>query len=178
MILAKIKEIVTKDDVKKMMGDLNALVPKRVLVGVPEEGDARDEGTIGNASLAYIHDNGAPSVGIPARPFMKPGIAKAQDTINRHLKAAVKASLDGDDEGCTTSLNRAGLTAQNRIRRVINDGEGFAPLKRGTLLGRMRKKKRLNKTLNKSEKEEYMESFHPLVDTGALRNSITYVVEE
>lgn len=133
---------------------------------------------ISNAALAYIHDNGAPSVGIPARPFMKPGIAKAQNRINGFLMAAAKAKMAGDLPGFNISLHKTGLAAQSSIKRVISAGEGFAPLKRSTLLGRTRStKSRIGMWKgDKGKREEIMSSLHPLVDTGQLRNSITYVV--
>ena len=67
-----------KKDMRNLLKELDALAQKRVLVGVPEDADSRgEEGyktPIGNAALAYIHDNGSPRQGIPARPFMQPGI--------------------------------------------------------------------------------------------------------
>lgn len=150
---------------------------KSVYVGVPEEKDARKEpGTIGNATLAYIHDNGSPLQNIPARPFMKPGIEKARDRISEHLKNAIQASLEGKKDKAIIHLNRAGIVASTSIKNVINEGEGFAPLKRATLLGRLRKRKAAKKW-TKKKREETMASMHPLIDTGSLRNSITYVVD-
>jgi len=153
------------------------LLGLRVLVGVPEENDEREEG-IGNAALAMIHDKGSPLNGIPARPFMGPGIAKARRSIERELKTAATSIFAGATTEAVQALHRAGMRAAMSVKNVINTGEGFEPLKRGTLLGRMRRRKYLNKKLSRAEKEEYMASFHPLVDTGMLRDSITYVVDD
>ena len=167
-----------KDEVSTVVDDLLALTKKQVLVGVPEEEDPRESGAgIGNAALARIHDLGSPLAGIPARPFMGPGIAKAQDKINDQLFAAAKAQLNDKPEEVNIRLNRAGLVAQNSIKNVINQGEGFEPLKRGTMLARLRRRKAAGKW-SKDKREATMESMHPLVDTGSMRNAIVYVVED
>lgn len=165
------------DGINKMVNDVVALTKRQVLVGVPEEKDPRkaQEG-IGNAGLARIHDKGSPLANIPARPFMKPGITKAQDRINNQMLAAAKAGLNKDEEQVELHLEKAGMLAQNGIRSIINTGEGFAPLKRGTLTGRLRKRKAAKKWDN-DKREEVMASLHPLVDTGQLRNSIIFIVE-
>ena len=88
--------------------------------------------------------------------------------------------------------DRAGLIAQASIRRVINDGDGFTPLKRATLLARTRKRAYAwwgiedgaglthdqKMAIRKSQREEIMSSLHPLVDTGSMRNAINYVIED
>lgn len=175
-------KIKTKRDFDDIMEPLQALGKKRVLVGVPENEDPREQdgGSIGNAALAYIHDNGAPSVGIPARPFMQPGINKVQSKINRELRTAATAALEGTPEGVDLALNSAGMIAQSSIRNIIRTSEGFAPLKRATLLGRVRKRSYLMDKFknNKGLKEEYMASLKPLMDTNQLLRAITYVIED
>ena len=185
----------TVKDTQDLWNELQELSKNRVLVGVPSATSERKEGEgIGNAALAYIHDKGSPKQGIPARPFMQPGIAKAQNRVNNELFAAAQASLAGDQEGLFLRLNRAGMFAMNSIRKVINIGDGFAPLKRSTLLARTRKRayswwgidKETAKgltheqrmALRKQQRETIMSSMHPLIDTGQLRNAITYVIED
>ena len=205
---ATVTEVKTKIDIESLLSELNALSKNRVLVGVPSEKSAREfsveewedrkknpiKDKITNAQLAFIHDRGSPKMNIPARPFMKPGIAKAQDQINREFKAAAMAKLDGKESQVQEKLHRAGLIAQNSIRNVIRRGEGFVPLKRGTLLARTRKRAYAWYQLSKAEmegaskaqkaamrgakREAIMGSFKPLIDTGALLKSISYVVEE
>jgi len=205
---ATVTEVKTKIDIESLLSELNALSKNRVLVGVPSEKSAREfsveewedrkknpiKDKITNAQLAFIHDRGSPKMNIPARPFMKPGIAKAQDQINREFKAAAMAKLDGKESQVQEKLHRAGLIAQNSIRNVIRRGEGFVPLKRGTLLARTRKRAYAWYQLSKAEmegaskaqkaamrgakREATMGSFKPLIDTGALLKSISYVVEE
>lgn len=179
-------DVKMKKDAKGLMKELQALADKRVLVGVPEEADNRDEAgekrPIGNAALAFIHDNGSPAAGIPARPFMKPGIDKAQNKINLQLRQAAGFFLDGDAEQGEMALHRVGMIGQNAIRNAIEEGENFAPLLRATLLGRIRSRKSLheyfkNKPWRNDEKFEVISSFKPLIDTGELLKSISYVIE-
>ena len=186
--------LVTIDNSVDWMKSLLALTKKAVLVGVPSDSPTRKDGSkMNNATLACIHDNGSPLQKIPARPFMGPGIAKVQDKISSELGLATKAQLNNDKEKVDLHLNKAGLIASSSIKNVINDGDGFAPLKYSTLLARMRKRKgyaakrkRLSKFKMKGDTTAYndlanqmgdvMSSFHPLVDTASLRNSISYVI--
>lgn len=193
MVSAKVK--VTAQEKLKLMDlakDLMALSKTQVLVGVPAATSDRTDDAPNNAFLAYVHDNGSPVAGIPARPFMKPGIQKAQNRINKFLMAAAKASLEKDDAGVEQALMSAGLVAQGSIRNVINEGEGFAPLKRSTLLGRTRKRAyawwkveggrdmtpEQRKSMRHEQRESLMGSMHPLVDTGSLRGSISFVIRK
>ena len=178
--------MITADRTNDLLKDLLELTKKVVLVGVPEasgRADVRKEEratkgqAMGNASLAYIHDNGSPLANIPARPFMKPGIAKVQEQINKELALVAKESLDKKEDRVDQHLHRAGLIASASIKNIINEGAGFTPLKRGTLLGRLRRRKAAKKW-DKEKREEIMESMHPLIDTGQLRNSISYVIEK
>jgi hypothetical protein len=166
---------ITLDKTKALAEDIKRLITKRVLVGVPEEKTERkDKGKITNAALARIHDKGSPLQGIPARPFMNPGIKKVQDKISKEFAAAASQVLDGKDD--TTNLNRAGLVAASSIKSVINDGDDFAPLKRSSKLARLRKLKAYKK-MSKDQIDAQLATMHPLVDTAQMRNSITYVVE-
>jgi hypothetical protein len=173
------------DKANKLVNSLLSATKKRVLVGVPQEdpdrwknedGKRKPDSTINNAALAYIHDNGSPKANIPPRPFMIPGIQSVQERINASLLAAAQAALEEDKGGVDIHLNKAGLIAQNGIRKVINQGEGFDPLKRETKLARLRRRK-ATREWSKERREEVLESMHPLIDTGQLRNSITYVIE-
>ena len=174
--MISLKAILSTQENTSLIDDtIMKLLKKEVLVGVPENEDVREEGEMGNAALAYIHDNGSPVAGIPARPFMTPVIRNAQDRINTHFLASVKAQIENKPKIATEHLEKAGMIAQNSIRKVINEGEGFAPLKRSTKLGRLRRRKSAE-SWSEEKREEVMESFHPLVDTGQLRDSITYQV--
>lgn len=131
------------------------------MVGIPEEkNDRNDDSGITNAEIGYIHENGAPEVGIPARPHLVPGVAKVQDKIEAGLANAGKLALEGKTEGVMRQLNAIGLIAQSSIRGLITAGLK-PPLKPGTIAARRRRGRTGTK---------------PLIDTGQYRNAITYVI--
>jgi len=190
MFTGSISTIIKERQVNKanaLVNDLLSLVKKQVLVGVPGETNPRwlidgkgkskvkKPSAIGNATLAFIHDQGSPLQKIPARPFMQTGIKNCQDKILPEFMAIALAQLDVKKDQIDRRLNRIGLIAQSSIRNAITQGEGWPPLKRGTLLGRLRKRKALRR-MPKERREEIMGSLRPLIDTGQLRSSISYVV--
>lgn len=137
-----------------------ASLKKQVYVGVPSNGDQREGGPIGNASLAYIHEKGSPAANIPAPPFMEPGVQSAQGAVESALKSGAISALSNFG-AVDATLNKVGLIAQTAIKKFIVAGTGFKPLSESTL--KARKRRGLSRT-------------KPLIDTASLLNSITYVV--
>jgi len=187
---------IVKDKLTQVVGSINALVKKKVLVGIPEStaerSDDEDEGPMNNATLGYIHENGSPAANIPARPFLIPGVEDVEDKIASRLKKASKAAVDGKSGEVDRQFEAAGMIAEQSVKNKINDGD-FAPLKPSTIANRRRS--RGTESMRDSEKE-YMEliasgaqaagmslseieseaGIQPLVNTGQLRNSITHVI--
>jgi hypothetical protein len=165
---------VTRTDPASIVAAVESLAKKRVLVGIPADSDknTRASGPMTNAALGYIHENGAPSVNIPARPFLVPGVQNAQSAMTPHLEAAARAAVAGDEQKMLQALNAVGLVAQNAVKAKITDGP-FEPLKPGTVARRMRTKARRRRKVVTASADA-----HPLIDTGQLRNSITYVVRD
>lgn len=159
--MAKIPLDVLKDNLPKLLQALDTITKRSVYVGVPSDKDER-QGPAGenNATLAYIHDHGAPAANVPARPFMRPGMKICQDRVSRVLGTAAKGAMGQESDSVEKGLHKAGLLAQNAIKKVINDGID-PPLAESTVAAR----KRRGRTGTK-----------PLVDTGQLRNSISYVI--
>jgi hypothetical protein len=136
-----------------------------VMAGVPADKAARKDGSpINNAALAYIQENGAPEVNIPPRPFMKPGVAAVRSEISARLKKAGEFALQGRGDAVNREFHRVGTVARDAIKAKITDGP-FTPLKPSTIAARKSKRKSRNNT-----------DIKPLIDTGALRASISYVV--
>ena len=175
MISVGVKVTEGIDLVGKLVNDMATLGKKEVMVGIPESEDAREDPGIGNAALAYIHDKGSPLNGIPARPFMEPGIRKARDPINTHMLSAAKAQMNDKPEEANIYLHRVGQVAENSVKRVITKGEGFAPIKRSTKLARLRKSKTAG-GWTKEKRESVMDEMKPLIETASMRNAITHVV--
>lgn len=177
MVGATIK-VQTKSQQGRVFKNLKALAQQEVLVGVTqpkakrkEEHDWKvstrrntvivDEATINNAELVYIHTNGSPLRGIPARPIIQPALQAPgnKEPIIVELKRAAQAFLAADVPLAKQHLNRAGLTAQNAVRGWFTDPRNnWAPNKPSTIAAKG--------------------SDRPLIDTGELRKAMTYVVRE
>lgn len=152
------------DNSAALQKSLRKLEQAKVLVGIPAEKAPRDpaesQGPINNAALGYIHNFGIPSANIPARPFMEPGIIAVKDRIVPYLESAGRAAVTGNANGVEKNLTAAGIVAASGIKSKIDAGP-FVPLKPSTIAAR----KRRGRTGTK-----------PLIDTGQLRNAITFVV--
>ena len=145
---------VTKDRVAEVMAQIRRVDDNQVLVGFPGETSARGE-AINNPTLAYILDRGSPAANIPARPFLTPGVQAAEAKIGKAFEVAVRKALDGDNGAIRRGLNQAGTVAVGSVQQKMTTGP-FAPLKPATI----RRKG----------------SSRPLIDTGALRAAVSYVI--
>lgn len=172
---------VTTDKVAQVLATMAQLVKKDVLVGIPDSAPEREEDTpLSNAQIGYILDNGSPVANIPARPFLVPGVENAQDEIVEDFRGGAKAALEGSPAGVERALVRAGLRAQNSVRAKIQDGP-FVPLSDVTLRNRARRgRKGAQEELDRraAGEDAGTATAKPLLDTGQLRNSVTYVVRK
>lgn len=149
------------DRLKEVLESISGLVQKQVLVGIPDSAPERkDDSPISNAAIGYIQETGSPANNIPPRPFLVPGVEDATQKVTPHLQKSVEAALDGDLSGAERRMASAGLVAQNSARAKINSN--IQPkLADATIAARLRRGVTRTNTL---------------VDTGQLRNSITYVI--
>jgi len=161
---------IVKDRLKEVQATIKALAAKRVLVGIPGDMDTRkrepgEKGEpIGNAALGYIQDRGSPAANIPARPFLMPGVQSVRAEIAGRFEGAARGALAGKSANIEQTLNAVGLIASSAVKKVFDaQGPGWEPLKPGTLAGRKRRGRTGTKIL---------------LDTGQLRNSITYVARD
>jgi hypothetical protein len=155
--------------------DIAALLHQRVYVGIPQANAPRlesepktplqriksafGEGKINNAQLMYIHTNGSPVHNIPARPVIEPALKANRDSILPEMEEAAKTALKGNTATAKKFMRRAGMAGQNAAKQWFHDARnGWAPLKRATI------KRKGSSAI--------------LIDTGALRNSITWVMGE
>lgn len=181
------------DNSKAISAAIKALSEKRVMVGVPATGEKllgaggsniRQSGAITNAQLAYIHNNGAPEVNIPARPFLRPGVESVKDKIIKGLEAAGKAAFAGNAVEVDKALIRVGLIAQAAVRNKITDGP-FLPLAPATIAARLRRGHPGQQAHSIYGKGAIASDIHaaatgmrPLVDTGQLRAAINFVIRK
>lgn len=126
-----------------------------VLVGIPQETNA-DHGGITNAELLYIHTNGSPARGIPARPTIQPAVQDpaVKMRLQEMFKRAMLMAIMGNIPGAEKTYNQIGMIGANETKKKF--GTVPPPLKPATIAAKG--------------------SSATLIDTGALRNAITYVV--
>lgn len=168
-------------DLEEIKRRLTTLANLQVLVGVPEDQSERQEeapGGMTNAALAYIHDQGMPEQNIPQREFMRPGIEDIQDEVTRRLKGMAKTAITETEDRMAQQATSLGLRAASSIKARINEGIP-PPLAESTLAARARKGRKGAKDELQSRREgnpPSTASAKPLIDSGQLRNSITYVI--
>lgn len=174
------------DNLPKLKANLAKMTQDSVFVGVPSEttnirDDLSDIAPINNATLAYIHQNGSPAKNIPARPFMTIGIENAKKPATEQLKIAAQTALNTkNDANITRGLSLAGQIAESSIKAAINSS--IAPqLSEATLKARARRGRKgakLELANRAAGAEPGSDLAKTLVDTGALRNSIKYVIRK
>ena len=152
---------VTIDKMQSTLRALSDLASKDVLVGIPETAGDHKGTPISNAAIGYIQEMGSPVNNIPPRPFLVPGVEAVQEQVAARLGKASQSALDGEAGDVQQNMSAAGLIAQNSVRATINAGDGFDKLKDATIEARRRRGRT---------------GIKPLIDTGQLRNSITYVI--
>jgi hypothetical protein len=143
---------------EKRLTDLSRM---DALVGIPAKTTSRKGEVINNASLLFIHTHGSPVQGIPARPVIEPAIRAEgnRQAINAELKEAARAALNEHPVQAEQHLTRAGMAGANAAKSWFTDARNnWAP--------------------NTPETIRRKGSDRPLIDTGALRRSITYVVRK
>lgn len=176
--MAKTGLTITKNNVAKVMASIAELTSTRVMVGIPSTNAGRRSGAINNAALGYIHENGAPEVNIPARPFLIPGVRSVQPQIEAGLKAAGTMALQGRGPAAVSAqFDRIGLAAASAVKNTLNAGVP-PPLAKSTLQARARRGRKgaiMELERRAQGAAPGTDLAKPLVDTGQLRNAITYV---
>jgi hypothetical protein len=156
---------VKKDNFKQVEAAIKDLVSRRIMVGVPSKEALRrpepgETKPVNNAMLAYIHEHGCPACNIPARPFLEPTVAASKPVVVERLRAAAIEALKGRKTAVDQSLHALGLLVATAVKLKINTGP-FQALAESTIAKRRARGRMGDK---------------PLIDTGQLRNSISYVL--
>ena len=115
--------------------------------------------TYSDAVAAYIAANGDPILNIPPRPFLEPSIDAEKEKIAVQQTKVLTAALNGKVSQARTEATKLGLLGQNIVKSWFTDP-------------------RNNWTPNAPSTIKRKGSDKPLIDTGALRNSISYAVKE
>lgn len=121
---------------------------KSVTVGIHEDAGQHESDDITNASLGAIQEFGTDT--IPARPWLNPGaLSGSKEYLNIIEKAAAS------DEPLDMSLNKIGVVAVGLVQKYMTE---------------LRTPPNAASTIKKKG------SSNPLIDSGALRQSVTYKV--
>lgn len=177
--------------VKSLMERIQKLSSQKVAVGVPKGTERTDSNgdEVDNADLVYIHTNGVRSIPareemqkdidkgtkysvalqmylhehgsmnfqVPPRPIIEPAIENAKEDLSEMLKNAALTEISGGNT--KRALEAVGTEAQSAVRGwFTNPQNGWAP--------------------NSPETIKSKGSDKPLIDTGALRQSITYIIRD
>lgn len=154
---------ISKDNMAPFQAAIKKLTQRICLVGITSDTAPREEGTdITNAVIGYISEFGSPANNIPARPFLIPGVNNVKDQIASRLKVAGQKALDGNIAEIDRQLTACGLLAVTSVQQKITEGP-FQPLAPSTLAAR--RARGVTRT-------------QPLIDTGVLWQSITFVLRD
>lgn len=136
----------------KLMTYLKELNKEKVYVGVPRSSN----GIRGNAMIAFVMEFGSVSKNIPERSYLRSTILEQADKYSKILSETIPDAIK-DGARPHDAYSRLGIIAMNDVRLKIASGE-FAALAPATI-----KRKKSSK---------------PLIDTGMLRQSISYEVKK
>ena len=140
---------------------INRLESKQVSIGYFETSHYEDGKPI--AYIAAIHEMGAKSKGIPARPTLNPALTSNMKKYREHVSSSFKLIVDGSGS-VDVMLEQIGQVAAGDVQTAIK--ELVSPkLSEATLKTRKRRNKKGLFTTK------------PLVDTGQMIQAVTYRVE-
>ena len=145
--------------VTNLAKDLAKNAQRRVLIGYPA-GTVRDTG-VSQALIAAIHEFGSISQGISARPFLVRGVFSGRPIYKKAVAESYRSEM---------LLILLGAAGSGAVKSYLVSGEfrsSVPPLAPATLRARERKAGRPLSTSGN----------HPLIDTGSLRQSCTFVIE-
>lgn len=123
------------------------------------------------ATVAAIHEFGAPQNNIPPRPFLTPAIAENKTAWLLLAEKGAKRAIKGD-ETILTILEKIGARASTDVKKAIQNVTS-PPLLEKTIAAR--KRRYLSKAKNKKVLPKYIEK--PLIDTGVMFESVSFAVE-
>jgi hypothetical protein len=109
------------------------------------------------AVIGFIHEYGAPEKGIPARPWLRPGIRSGKPDYvklnRRNLIRILQGTMTKE-----AALRQLGVMAVGKVQQYLRHSENFKPLKAATIRAKGSDK--------------------PLIDTGQMMQSVTYELKK
>ena len=138
---------------KKLQAEIEKMKRMEVAIGFQSGKAAEKDGT-DICEIAIYNEFGTSS--IPSRPFLRNSVDDNIDKINSFIATQCKAVCSGQT-GCEDALKKIGTFHVGNVQQTIRNGD-FAPNAPATI----RRKG----------------SSHPLIDTGTMRRSVSFVVRE
>lgn len=129
----------------------------KVYVGVPSTTNRPHEGGINMAGLLAVHEFGVPKKNIPERSTLRAAIIENRQELTNIIAQGTRVYNEQNKKLDLVFYDKIGLFASNLVKDKFVKGP-FVPLKPTTI-------KRKGST-------------KPLIDTGALRQSITWVARK
>ena len=184
-------DVEEKGSISDILKRLAGMKKRAIYVGIPQEESSRKDGDITNAELLFIHTNGvrrrsmikemdavmdsgkpyskayelyiqshgSPLWHAPPRPVIEPALKAHADEISRGFKGIYDATAKGNAAAVNMAITKTGMTAQNAARGWFTDPRnGWAENAPATIARKGSDK--------------------PLIDTGAMRKAIVYVVRD
>lgn len=134
------------EDLEAMAGELQA----GILEGVADHEDANGR-TIPMATLALIHEDGAPRAKVPKRPFMRPTFDQNEDAYVNRVEHITAAAAKGAPAG--VQLVALADKMAKDIRETVERGKtGGPPLE----------------PISSSRVAQRKQGLTPLIDTGTM----------
>lgn len=155
---------VTYDGFKQMMEGLDWIEKSGVYIGIPEDESSREDEDITNAELLFIHTNGSLINNVPARPVIEPALREDSERLSSMLGKAFVYALQGKFEFAFEQLEKTGMRGQKVARAWFTNPKNNWPPNAPSVVRAKLKKGSTNP--------------RPLIDTGELKRSITYVINE
>jgi hypothetical protein len=167
----KVTYKVVKDiDSKTFVGlrRLKGLHNKGIRVGLPEGKVYRERDEKGKlkmlakkakrimiAMIGAVHEFGSPTQGIPARPWLRPGVKSGTPDYVRLNRRNLLRIIDGS-MSIDIAFKQLGAMAVGKVQNYLRDSSHFQALKQSTI--------------------DAKGSSKPLIDTGQMMQSVTYEV--
>ena len=156
------------DKIKDIEKSLKKMSHNFVAIGIPQKNnnrkpDEKENSIPTNAEIGYINEFGSSAQGIPPRPFLIPGVKDTEKDISKLTKSKSGDVLDGK-KSVDHMLELIGQKAVSNVKKRIINSIDMKELSEKT------KRRRKNYKPGDIAK--------PLIDTGQLLNSITYVLSD
>lgn len=172
MLSARTAKVVrTIGKTRRVLQGVKELTESRLFVGIPQTKAPRT-GPINNAALGYIHEFGSAAARIPARPWLKPGVQSIRKELALRFAKAGQGVLGGREK-IEKHLMAIGLLAVNAVRKRIQ--AGIPPPLAPSTVARRRQRSAGSKYRRKATTAAQTT---PLIDTGKMLASITYVIRK